>query len=218
MFRGLNGCDLTGLLGQAREKAIARNSVFFHEHDAATHCHLLISGRVKLVQATLDGTQVVTRFIGPGDVFGWAQILGAPVYPGSAEAMLDSVALTWDGGAMRDVLLSSPRLAVNVLEMVGGRLREAQERLRELATERVERRVARALLRLAAQSSQEIPEGLLIGFPVSRQDLAETTGATLHTVSRILAGWEQAGIVGGSRQRIVLLSLDRLEELAEGGS
>jgi CRP-like cAMP-binding protein len=217
LFRGLNGCDLTHLLGRAHQKNVASGSYFFHERDKAAHCHLLIAGRAKVVQAGVDGNQVVTRFIGPGDMFGWALVLGAPSYPGSAKAMADSVALTWDANAMRASLLSSEQLAVNALEFLGARLHETQERLRELATERVERRLARTLLRLAAQSGHPMPDGggIEIGFPVSRQDLAETTGATLHTVSRILAGWEHDGLVGGSRRRVVVVRPERLEALAE---
>ncbi|MDA8232637.1 MAG: Crp/Fnr family transcriptional regulator [Magnetospirillum sp.] len=194
-----------------------RGSTFFNECDDALHCRLLVAGRIKLVQTSTDGNQVVTRFVAPGEMFGWAQVLGASVYPGSAEAMVDSVALTWDAASMRSALAAHPVLALNALELLGARLREAQDRLREVATERVERRVARALLRLARQSARPTGEGVEIGFPVTRQDLAETTGATLHTVSRILAAWEHSGILAGSRQRIVLLHPGRLETLAEDG-
>lgn len=219
LFQGLNGCELTALLGRAHQKNIVQGSYFFHERDDAAHCHLLVSGRVKLVQTAEDGAQVITRFVGPGDMFGWAQVLGAAAYPGSAMAAADSVALAWDAGAMRAALLSSARLAVNALELLGARLHETQDRLRELATERVERRLARALLRLAAQSGAATNGGgaVEIAFPVSRQDLAETTGATLHTVSRILALWEQDGVIGGKRRRVILLRPSRLEAMAGDG-
>jgi CRP-like cAMP-binding protein len=216
LFNGLNGCDLTNLLGRASQKNVARGSYFFHERDDAAHCHLLVSGRVKLVQAGDDGGQLITRFVGPGEMFGWAQVLGAPAYPGSAQAMAECVSLTWDAAAIRVALLGSSRMAVNALELLGARLHETQDRLRELATERVERRLARALLRLAAQSGRELGDGAIeVGFPVSRQDLAEITGATLHTVSRILALWEQGGLVGGKRQKVILVRPDRLEAMAE---
>lgn len=215
LFRGLNGCDLTTLLGQAQQKAIPLGSVFFREDDAAAHCHLLVSGTVKLAQASMDGTQVVARFVSPGEMFGWGPVLGATAYSLSAEAMVDCAALVWDVSDIRKGLMAHPLIALNALELLGGRLRETQARLLELATEKVERRLARSVLRLAADTGRAIPEGVEIGFPVSRQDLAETTGATLHTVSRILAGWEHIGIIGGSRQRIVLLLPGHLEALIE---
>ena len=62
----------------------------------------------------------------------------------------------------------------------------------------------------------KVEQGVEIDFPISRQDVAEMTGATLHTVSRILSAWEQQGLVEGGRQRIVLRDPHRLFALAEG--
>lgn len=218
LFKGLNGCDMTSLLSTAQRRGVARDSAFFHEEDPASHCHLLMEGHVKLVQRTPEGNQVVVRFVGPGEMFGWAAVMGGTVYPASAEAMADSVALVWDSAAIEQAVRAYPALAINALAIMGGRLREAEERLRELATERVERRLARALLRLAEQSGRPAADGMEIAFPLSRQLLAEATGATLHTVSRILAAWDQRGIVGGSRQRLVLARLDQIRMLAESDS
>jgi CRP-like cAMP-binding protein len=49
-------------------------------------------------------------------------------------------------------------------------------------TERVERRVARALLRLVHEAGRRVDKGVEIDFPISRQDIAEMTGTTLFTV------------------------------------
>jgi CRP/FNR family transcriptional regulator, nitrogen oxide reductase regulator len=59
-------------------------------------------------------------------------------------------------------------------------------------------------------------EGVEIDFPISRQDLAEMTGTTLHTVSRTLSAWEAKGIVAGSRQKVVILRPHELMAIAEG--
>ena len=88
-------------------------------------------------------------------------------------------------------------------------------RARELATERVAARVARALLRLAGQSGREVDGGVLVDHPLSRQELAEMTGTTLYTVSRLLSGWEDAGIVEAGRERVMVRSLERLAAVAE---
>jgi hypothetical protein len=94
--------------------------------------------------------------------------------------------------------------------MVGARLQEAHTRVIEMSTEEVERRVARTLLRLANQAGRKVDRGIEIDFPISRQNIAEMTGTTLHTVSRILSAWEQAGIVESGRQRVTLRDAHRL--------
>ena len=70
----------------------------------------------------------------------------------------------------------------STLQAIGQRLQDAQTRIIEASTEEVERRVAHALLRLAQQAGRKIERGIEIDFPISRQDIAEMTGTTLHTV------------------------------------
>jgi len=84
-----------------------------------------------------------------------------------------------------------------------------------MSTQQVEQRVAHALLRLAKQAGQKVEHGIEIAFPISRQDIAQMTGTTLHTVSRILSGWEQRGLIESGRQRIVVREPHKLLVLAE---
>ena len=94
-------------------------------------------------------------------------------------------------------------------------IRDSHTRVVEMSTQQVEQRVAHALLRLAKQSGRKVEHGVEIDFPISRQDIAQMTGTTLHTVSRILSGWESRGLIEGGRQRIVLREPHKLFVLAE---
>jgi CRP-like cAMP-binding protein len=73
------------------------------------------------------------------------------------------------------------------------RLDDIQSRYLELRAERVEKRIARALLRIMKQSGRKTDEGILIDFRISRQALADYTGTTLYTVSRMISNWEKKG-------------------------
>ena len=97
--------------------------------------------------------------------------------------------------------------------MVGKRLNEAHDRIIEISTDQVERRIAHTLLRLIKQAGRPMADGVEIDFPISRQDIAEMIGATLHTVSRILSKWEDQGWVKGVRQQIIIRDATRLAEL-----
>jgi CRP-like cAMP-binding protein len=145
-----------------------------------------------------------------------ARILRRENYPGTALAVADSVALRWPMTSWDQLIASHPVLAANVMDVVGQRLQEAHARVRELSTEEVERRVAHAVLRLAGQAGKKEPDGIRIDFPISKQDLAEMTGTTLHTVSRILTAWEKAGLVEGGRQRLLVKEPHRLLLIGDG--
>ena len=106
----------------------------------------------------------------------------------------------------------------NTLRTVGSRLQDAQTRVVEMSTEQVEQRVAHALLRLANQTGRKTDSGIEIDFPISRQDIAEMTGTTLHTVSRLLSKWEDIGIIVSGRQKVTVRDAHRLVVLAENRS
>jgi CRP-like cAMP-binding protein len=135
--------------------------------------------------------------------------------PATAVAAADSIAVAWPSASWQRLLAEYPSLAASALQTVGSRLQNTQARVMELSNEQVEQRVAHVLLRLAKQAGRKVEAGVEIDFPISRQNIAEMTGTTLHTVSRILSAWEQHGLVSGGRQRIVLRDPNRLHHFAE---
>jgi len=217
-FRDLGEPELARVARVARFRKLERGAYFFHEGDPATALYVLAEGRVRLNQVSAEGQQVLLRFVSTGEPFGWIGSLGSTQYPASAEAVDDSVALYWDNETMAELMVQHPRLAMAALRMLARQVQELQERYRELATERVERRIARALLRLSSQTGRQVPGGILLDVRLSRQDLAEMTGTTLYTVSRILSRWEQAGLVKSRRERVLIRRPEGLVNVAEDTS
>jgi len=215
LFAGLDAAALADVVGCAQTRRVAKGARFFAQGDSAGSCHALIDGRVKIAQTGPDGQQIVVRFIGPGEMFGTVAVFTGGGYPGDAVAMADCVAIQWPAAAMTALMLRYPQIGLNALGIVGGRLQEMQSRLREVSTERVERRIAHALLRLVRQAGRRIEGGVEIAFPLSRQDMAEMTGTTLHTVSRILSGWEAQGIIESGRLQVVIRRPHALVAIAE---
>jgi len=215
LFAGLAAAELDDILRDARAVHHGRDGVVFREGDDAASFFVLLNGHVRATKATPDGQQVVVRYVSPGEVFGVAMAIGLARYPATATAVDDSVVLVWPAAIWPRLVEKYPALATNTLRAVGSRLQDTHTRVVEMSTEQVERRVAHALLRLVQQAGRKVDGGLEIDFPISRQDIAEMTGTTLHTVSRILSAWEQKGLIDGGRQRIVVRSPEKLSLLAE---
>lgn len=215
LFQGLRPNELAKVAGAAQERRFESGAFIYFQGDPAEHLHVLIEGSVKLAQLTPEGQQVILRYASPGEAFAVVAVLSNMRYPVSAEAAQDSLTLTWGREVMKEMMMQHPQLALNALETLARRTREFQDRVRELSTERVERRIARALLRLARQTGRKIREGVLIEMPLSRQDLAEMTGTTLYTVSRMLSQWESRGIVKSKREQVTILFPHGLVTIAE---
>jgi CRP-like cAMP-binding protein len=217
LFADLSPQALDEVLALARAQHYPKNTPVFAQEEEAHHYFLLLHGRLRVTQVTPQGEQIVVRFVNPGDLFGVAMALGRRTYPGTATAIVDSLVLMWPNASWPTLVGRHPALALNAMRAVGNRLQEAHARLREISTEETERRVAHAVLRLAAESGKPTEQGTLVDFPVRRQDIAEMTGTTLHSVSRIMSAWEAAGLVACGRQRISLRDPVRLAAIAEGG-
>jgi len=215
IFRGLREAEIASVVEIARVQEIEDGGYFFMEEDPAEVAFVLIEGKVKLTQIESDGQQVLLGYLVPGRVFGVIAILKKIAYPVSAEAVGKCRALAWDCATMNRQMEKTPRIALNALRIMAGQVREFQNRVRELSTQRVEQRIARAVLRLTRQSGRKVDEGVLIDLPLTRQDLAEMTGTTLYTVSRVFKEWENRGLVQSKRQQVVILSPHGLVIIAE---
>jgi CRP-like cAMP-binding protein len=216
-FKGMSHEDLDHMLRHARSQRVARNEAVFEQEEEAHSFFLLLDGYVRVVKTTPDGQQVIVRYISPGELMGIAHALGRSTYPASAIAAVDCIVLAWPGSLWPEFAASFPSFAANTYQTVGTRLQDVQTRVVEMSTEQVQRRVAHALLRLAKQTGRKTEDGILIDMPISRQDIAEMTGTTLHTVSRLLAAWEEKGLVKSGRQQVTVVEPHRLLVLSEGG-
>jgi CRP-like cAMP-binding protein len=214
LFRDLGPGELQAVGRAAQQREVEVGQLFFRQGALADFVYVLHLGRVKLTQATPEGHQVVLRIMGPGEMFGPMAVLDGQPYPVSAQAVRWCQAFAWNGKSMAALMEDHPRIALNALSDLTVQLRDLQERYRELATERVEGRVAHALLRLAGQAGWKTEDGVLIDMPLSRQDLAEMTGTTLYTVSRMLNGWQRDGLLDIGRQRVSILDSDGLMAIA----
>ena len=215
MFGHLDEIAAADVLGAGTVRPLAAGRVVFSQGDPGSTCHTLLEGRIKIVQARPEGSQSVIRFIGPGEMYGTVAALMGKPFPADAVAVLDSVEIYWTVGAMRQLMARYPEIAMGSAASAGHRLFELQDRVGEMAGEKVEQRIARSLLRLVRQAGRETDGGLEIDFPITRQELAEMAGSTLHTVSRTLASWDERGVTGSARKRIIVRDMDALTALAD---
>ena len=216
LFSRMTDGEIDQILSHATSSRVAQGETLFVQGTPANHFFLLLNGRLKVTQVTPDGQQIIVRVVHPGDLFGFAKALQRTDYPGTAHAAAESLYLAWPTSLWSFFVEQNPALALSALQTIGNRLEEAHTRIREMSTQEVERRVAHAVLRLAGKAGKAEDGGIRIDFQISKQDIAEMTGTTLHTVSRILTAWENRGLVEGGRQKLLVRDQAGLQRLAEG--
>lgn len=209
---GLDPGQRADVLRAGIARRLSRGQMLFREGEPAEALFVVAAGRVRLTRSTPEGREVIVRLVSPGEPFAAVAALDGKTYPFGAVATAPTVVRAWPRPALRALFERLPRLQTNVLDVIGAHARESLDRVRELSTESVPRRLARALLRLLPRP----PGSPAVIAGVTQQELADLSATTLFTVSRTLTAWEAQGLVAVARGRLTLRDLARLEALAEG--
>lgn len=218
LFQGLSPAALDDVVASARVLRLSKETRIFNQGDPEVRAHVVIDGSIRISQAGSDGAQIVVRFIGPGEMFGIVALFTDGQYPADAVTLVESIEASWSEAELLALIERHPRIAINVIRVIGARLQVVQNRLREVSTQRVERRIAHALLRLAQQAGHGTVDGMAIEFPLRRKDVADISGTTLHTASRILTAWEKAGLLVSHNRRLTVLRPSEILRIAEDSS
>ena len=215
-FRALRPADREQIAAATREHQAAAGKTLFVEGQPADGLWAVKEGLVHIIKHGPEGREIVLEIIPPGELFGAVVALEDRPYPASAVAAEDSVVWRMPASLARELCQKYPTLRAAILDQVTSRLRGAHERLRSLALERVEQRLARMVLTLAEKIGQE-KDGVAV-LNVTRQELADMIGTTVESTIRVTSKWQQAGIVSSSRHQLGLTDPVMLRKIAHGES
>jgi len=209
-FRKLRHTQIREILDIATPKRFVAGTAIFEEGMEANRFYLLLDGHIRVIHTTPEGEQVIALYIASGQLFGLATALGRKQYPATAMTADECLTLSWPASVWSDFVTKYDGFATEAYKVVGLRVDEMNHRIVEMATQQVEQRIACSLLRLINQTGKKVTKGVEIEFPITRQDISEMTGTTLHTVSRLLSAWEKDGIIVSGRRKITVIQTRQL--------
>jgi CRP/FNR family transcriptional regulator len=195
-------------------RAVAAGRTLFHEGEAPRALAIVVDGRLKLVKHSEDGRAVVVAIAMPGDVVGGVAAFGRRPHTCSAVALAPTVVLEVAGDAFAAIMQRHPDVARHLLADVIEQLTDAHDTMKSLAVDRVDRRIARQLLKLSRRAGQPTPAGVAIHVPLARQDVADLAGTTVETAIRVLSRWRKRGAIRTEGARLVLVDVPYLQAVA----
>jgi CRP/FNR family transcriptional regulator, nitrogen oxide reductase regulator len=213
LFSGVLPQDCQGICIAARVKEYARGETLFMDSDPVRQVFVVKSGFVKISQLGPSGMEAILRLGVPGDMVDALSLFSVGKHRTTAQAIRKCQVLVWEVTAFKNLVERCPALHRNMVQILGSYAMELEQRFREMATERVAQRVAGQLLRLVDTMAQ--PRHGAMEVSLSRQELAEMTGTTLFTVSRLLSGWEARGIVAPRREAVAILDVESLRAISQ---
>lgn len=213
LVHGLSTAQLDALDDRMLSFSWAAGDTLYAAGDSADHLFIVASGQVKLFHTGKDGRRRIVDVVGPGEMFA-GEALVEQTYPDTAEALSITCALRLDVAEFRSTLVEHPDLALRVLDNTTRQLARAREEAARHAGQSTAGRVAETLLRLADKFGRPDDEtgGTLINLPLTREDLAEMTGTTPESVSRVMSRLRADGLVATGRRWTAVLDRPGLKD------
>lgn len=208
IFSGLNDGEINQLADLSIEYSFIPNEFVFWDGDAPEWFYMVAEGKVKALKHSSLGKEFIIAFFDPGEMFGEVAVFEDKPYPASAQAVAETKVLGIRRRDFLSFLSSRPEVALKIISVLSGRLRDAQDRLRDLAGERVEQRLARILLMLSAKIGPTLP--------FTRQEIADMAGTTIETTIRVTSQLRYRGIISSTRGQTIILDKTKLRLLSEG--
>jgi CRP-like cAMP-binding protein len=214
MFSDILPADYTAILRSGHVKQFDRGVMLHFEGDSVDRVVLQTSGLVKITKVGPAGREVILRLGKPGDVLGAEALFsGARRHHTTAEVFRPCRGVFWDVAVFERLVDHFPVLWDNMVSVFGEHMRELEDRFLEVATERVGSRVALQLLRLIHSIGRPVDSGIEVGLP--REELAQMTGTTLFTVSRLISFWEMRGVVIARREAVTVCDINSLRAISQ---
>jgi len=208
IFSSLNDGELGELADLAIERSFVPNEFIFWDGDAPEWFYIVAEGKVKVLKHSSLGKEFIIAFFGPGEMFGEVAVFENKPYPASAQAVVETKVVGIKRQDFLSFLANRPQVALSIINILGGRLRDAQGRLRDLAGERVEQRLASILLMLSSKLGPTLP--------FTRQEIADMVGTTTETAIRVMSHLKERGIIRTVRGKVIILDEEKLRLLGEG--
>ena len=216
IFEGLAGEERARLAALARTRVYKARETIVEKGDAPRELFVLLSGRAKVLTRGVEGADAALNVMGPGQVFGEVAILDGQPRSATVVALEECEIAVLEVPVFRDFLSGSPEVALKLLGVLAGRVRELTTRLEDRVFLDVPARLAKQLLWLAEHHGARTAAGAQIELRLSQQELGDLIGATRESVNKYINEWTRNGMLKQRRDRLEIFDLDALRGVAGG--
>lgn len=195
----------------------AKGDYIFIANDVGRRIFFLEEGIVKIFNLSPNGTQTIFWFCVPGDVFGAGGISGSPFQSVYAQTVESSTVHFISRADFEKVMKQHPQIAINIIRLLGARLRLACDSMVDISVQKAESRLARVLLRLAHNYGSRAGGLVEIRVRVSHQELADMIGSSRQTVNALLHQFSNSGWIHLKGRTFSIVSPGDLQEIIDMG-
>jgi len=213
IFESLTADELRSVRDNLILRRFKKNEVILYEEDTNKFMYAILEGKVKIVQNTEDGKEIIIAMHEAGDSFGEISLIDGKTATASVQATSDSLIAIITKQDFYELLFANRKLLDNLLRMLCSRIRENVDKIQLLNFNNAAQRIKMMLIKLADSHGKKTPDGTTLNIKLTHQDIANMTGLTRETVTRVLDKWQYDGDIAVQRDRSIMLNRTFLEEL-----
>ncbi len=205
LFSSLTDKELRQVQNKVLIKKFRKNEIILHEENTSEYMYAILDGEAKVLQVTHEGKAIIVSLHRKGDFFGELSLIDGKTVPATVKATRDSITAIISRDDFYDILYHQQKVLESLLHILAMRLREAWKRIQLLNFNNASQRVKMLLLMLSETSGSKTPRGTLLNIKLIHQDIADMTGLTRETVTRILDRWQKSGEIQVQKNKHILL-------------
>ena len=204
LFEGLNEDDLEAIARVTIKRSFDKEQVIILAEEEGDALFIIIKGQVKVSILSEDGREVILSLLGEGAVFGELSLLDGKPRSANVVATQDTEIYTVRRPDFLQLMYRVPQIAISLLAELATRLRRTDRKIEGLALLDVAGRISETLLQLATDNGSHSDEGIVLEGRPTHQQLANMSGTTRETVSRVLKRLEKQGYLSCQGRSITI--------------
>jgi CRP/FNR family transcriptional regulator len=212
LFSSLRDEELNQICGKVIVEEFKKNEIILYEEDTNDFMYIILLGKVKVVQTTEDGKEIILAIHKPDEIFGEISLIDGKTSPATVLATEDSLIAIISKKEFYSLLFKQGKVLENFLQILCLRLRESWKRIQILNFKNSSDRIKMLFLMLSYDNGKKTPEGIILNIKLTHQNIADMTGLTRETVTRVLDKWQQAGEITIFKNKFILLNSNFLNK------
>ena len=205
LFESLDQQELEALSDVAFTRTFSKDNVIILAEEEGDTLFILKNGQVKVSIVSEEGREVILSLLGPGSVFGELSLLDGKPRSANVVATEETDLLMLRRADFLQLIYKTPQIATALLAELATRMRKTDRQIEGLALLDVTSRISDTLLQLATEQGAETTDGVTIESRPTQQELANMSGTTRETVSRVLKRLEGQGYINRNGRKITIL-------------
>ncbi len=210
LFKDLNEAEFRQLETITEYRLVKKNACIFKSGDASDAIYVLVKGIVKIGNQAEDEREIIKHILYPMAVFGELALAGEQRRQDFAQALEETHLYQISMHDFQRLMESNNRLMMNVISMIGGRLRRVEDRLEALMFKDARERIIDFLKDSATKQGKRVGYEMLIKHCYTQQDIANLTGTSRQTVTSVLNDLKKSNLIYFNRRSILIRDLAKL--------